>query len=146
MQLQTTRFGQIAIDPELIFSFPAGIPGFPEERQFVLLSIGLEDTPFIWMQSIANADLCFLLVNPYAAFNQYAVSLTDGEAEQLQLAPGDEAHVLCMVSVPNGDLRQATVNLKAPLWFNRQKKLALQTIIDNEAYSIRHPLFAKGGE
>lgn len=146
MQLQTTRFGQIAIDPELIFTFPSGIPGFPNEQRFALLSIGLDDTPFIWMQSIANPDLCFLLVNPDAAFNQYAVTVGDVEAEQLQLDQGAEIQVLCIVSVPNGDLRQATVNLKAPLFFNSRSKLALQSITDNDTYSTRHPLFAKGGE
>ncbi len=146
MQLQTTRFGEITIDPELIFTFPAGIPGFPDEHRFALLRIGLDDTPFIWMQSITTPELCFLLVNPQEAFNQYEVNLSAAEAEQLQLVPGGEAHVLCIVSVPNGDLRQATVNLKAPLWFNRANKLALQSIIDSDAYSIRHPLFTKGGE
>ena len=146
MQLQTTRFGQIAIDPELIFTFPDGIPGFPEEHRFALLRIGLDDTPFIWMQSIANPDLCFLLVNPFEAFNQYAITPGEAEVEQLQLNAEAEVSVLCIVTVPNGELHQATVNLKAPLWFNRQNRLALQSIIDNDAYSIRHPLFAKGGE
>ncbi len=146
MQLQTTRFGQIVINPELIFTFPNGIPGFPHEHRFALLSIGLDETPFIWMQSIANPDLCFLLVDPQAAFTHYPVAISDAEAEPLQYAPGAEVQVLCMVSVPQGDLRQATVNLKAPLWFNGQNKLALQSIIDTDAYSTRHPLFAKGGE
>lgn len=146
MQLQTTRFGQIAINPELIFTFPNGMPGFPDERRFALLNIGLDDTPFIWMQSIDNPDLCFLLVNPEAAFNQYFVTNSDAEAEQLQFAQGDELQVLCIVTVPNGDLQQATVNLKAPLWFNSQSRLALQSIVDTDTYSTRHPLFAKGGE
>ncbi|HBK85199.1 MAG TPA: flagellar assembly protein FliW [Firmicutes bacterium] len=146
MQLQTKRFGQITIDPELIFTFPDGLPGFPVEHRFALLRIGLDDTPFIWMQSIGNPDLCFLLVDPQAAFNHYAVAISDTEAEQIQCAQGVEVQVLCIVSVPNGDLHQATVNLKAPLWFNTESRLALQSIIDNDAYSIRHPLFAKGGE
>lgn len=146
MQLQTTRFGQIAIDSELIFTFPSGIPGFPNDQRFALLSIGLDDTPFIWMQSIANPDLCFLLVDPQAAFNQYSVAISDAEAEQLQWIQEAELQVLCIVSVPNGDLSQATVNLKAPLWFNSQSRLALQSIIDTDTYSTRHPLFAKGGE
>lgn len=146
MELQTARFGPIAINPELIFTFPDGIPGFADEHRFVLLSIGLDDTPFIWMQSVDNPDLCFLLTDPLMVFNHYAPALAEVEAETLQCVPGAEMQVLCVVSVPNGDLRQATVNLKAPLWFNSHSKLALQSISDNDAYTIHHPLFAKGGE
>ena len=146
MELQTARFGPIAIDPELIFTFPDGIPGFADEHRFVLLSIGLDDTPFIWMQSVDNPDLCFLLTDPLVAFDHYAPAITEAEAELLQCGPEAELQVLCVVSVPNGDLRQATVNLKAPLWFNSHSKLALQSINERDLYNIRHPLFAKGGE
>lgn len=146
MQLQTTRFDQIVIDPDLIFTFPSGLPGFANEQRFVLLNIGLDETPFIWMQSVDNPDLCFLLVDPKAAFNNYTIAIGEPEAEQLECAPTAELQMLCTVSVPNGDLQQATVNLKAPLLFNSQSKLALQTIIDQDTYSTRHPLFTEGGE
>jgi len=147
-QLQTTRFGAIAIDPSLIFTFPTGLPGFPAEQRFTLLRIGLEDTPFIWMQSVTNPDLCFLLVDPTAAFTNYSVDLSPTDAAQLEWTKEQEAalQVLCIVSVPDGDLQKAIVNLKAPLWFNPASKLALQAILDNDAYSIRYPLFAQGGE
>lgn len=146
MQLSTTRFGVIEIDASLIFTFAAGLPGFPDRQRFVLLSIGLEETPFIWMQSVSEPDLCFLLVDPSQAFTHYSPIISRDEAEQLQWEPDTALQVLCLVTVPQGDLRQATVNLKAPLWFNPASKLALQSIIDTEAYSIRHPLFAEGGE
>ncbi len=146
MQLQTTRFGEITIDPELIFAFPGGLPGFPAEHRFALLSINLADTPFIWMQSVDNPALCFLLVDPQRTFDHYSPELTAADAQLLQCGPGAEMQVLCIVSVPDGDLRHATVNLKAPLWFHSQHRLALQAIADNESYSIRHPLFVKGGE
>lgn len=145
MLIETERFGSIKIDPELIFTFKDGIPGFPKEQQFVLLSIGLEETPFIWMQSLASPHLCFLLVDPLAVFNYYEVAPSQSDASLLQCRPGAELQVLCMVSVPEGDLKQATVNLRAPLWFNSQSQLALQSISENDSYGIRYPLFAKGG-
>lgn len=145
MQLTTTRFGQISIDPLLIFTFPEGLPGFKDENRFALLSIGLADTPFIWMQSIANHDLCFLLVDPQAAFANYTVAVSESETELLQGVSDTDMQVLCLVTVVDGDLQQATVNLRAPLLFNSQSKLALQSISDNDAYSTRQPLFGKEG-
>ena len=48
--------------------------------------------------------------------------------------------VLVTVTVPH-DLKQMTVNLKGPFIINTQEMKASQTIIDNEEYPVKFPIY-----
>ena len=48
--------------------------------------------------------------------------------------------VLVTVTVPH-DLKQMTVNLKGPFIINTKEMKASQTIIDNEEYPVKFPIY-----
>ena len=52
----------------------------------------------------------------------------------------DEMLVLVTVTVPH-DLKQMTVNLKGPFIINTKEMKATQTIIDNEEYPVKFPIY-----
>ncbi len=142
--ISTARFGTIDIPDEAIYTFPAGIPGFPDEKRFAVLKNGLDNTQFSWLQSIQDGNLSFLTIDPNTAFVYYTVSLSDDDAVALQAEWPQQLQLLCIVTVPEGGLKQATANLKAPIVLNLATMLAAQVVLDNANYSIRQPLFGEG--
>lgn len=146
MQLHTARFGTIDLPADAIYTFPGGIPGFPDENAFALLKNSLDDTPFRWLQSCQDSELSFLAVDPRAVVSGYTVVLNDDEVALLQAEFPQQLQLLCLVTVPEGGLQQATVNLKAPVVLNPSAQLAAQIIIEQPAYLLRQPLFAEEGK
>lgn len=51
MIIHTKYHGQMNIKEEQIILFESGIPGFLEEKQFVILPLS-EDSPFVALQSV----------------------------------------------------------------------------------------------
>ena len=49
-----------------------------------------------------------------------------------------------VVATLKDKLEDMTVNLVAPIVVSWKKQLAVQIIVDNKAYSIKHPLFPDG--
>ena len=61
---------------------PEGILGFPESQRFVLLEHDSEGTPFKWLQSVENASLAFIVMDPNLLISDYVVDF-DPEAAEL---------------------------------------------------------------
>jgi len=144
MKMETTRFGEIEINEQEIITFPDGIPGFEQDRRFVILE--LEDLDgFACLQCIDRGELSFIIVNPFVFFPEYEFNLPDAEAQQLEIAePGDVA-VWSIVTIRD-ELESATVNLVAPIVLNRQKRLGKQVILVDPNLSTRHALFRTAKE
>ena len=138
MKIQTSYFGEIEIDASHILHFEHGIPGFEEEKQFILLPIE-EDSAFQVLQSIQTENLSFIVTDPYAVAIGYSFDLDDASIHTLQIKSEKEVAVFAIVSLKD-TLAQSTVNLKAPIVINTTNKKAKQVILNNEAYAIRQPL------
>ncbi len=143
MVINTVRFGQVEVDENNVIAFPEGIPGFPEEREFILLQLGLEETPFWWLQSVTTQELCFLTVEPARVFPEYDFRVPNEQLQRLQVGVEPALEALAIVNVPDGELRRATVNLRAPVLINPVTRLGVQMILDREQYAIRQPLFSE---
>ena len=65
-----TRFGEMEINENDIIKFPNGIYGFEDTKEYVILKME-KDSPFIWMQSIKDDDLAFVLIDPRIFTNDY---------------------------------------------------------------------------
>ena len=145
MIINTSRFGQVEADDSSLVVFPDGIPGFPGEQRFIVLQEGLEGTPFWWLQNAEVGELCFLVVEPDRIFRDYDFHVSDEQLQSLEIAEEAMLQTLAIVTVPDGDLKRATANLKAPILINTQICLGAQIILDRDQYPIRQPLFADSG-
>jgi len=121
-------------------NFAAGIPGFPEVRQFALVWWGDEDGPFSIMTSLEDSTLEFLVVPPLSFFPDYAPEIDDDTAERLGLASADDALVLAIVTIGD-DPTGATANLLAPIVVNRHTREAAQVVLTTGDVPLRAPLF-----
>ncbi len=145
-QLQTKYFGEIEYGEEAVFRFPAGLPGFESEHAFLFLEQP-ETKPLIFMQSVATAGLCFLMLPVLVADPHYRLQLGADDLAELQLPPGREpaigVDVLCGALVCTRDGADPTVNLLAPIVLNLQTMVGTQVIQPECGYSHRHPVFSR---
>jgi len=122
------------------FTLPAGLIGFPEARRIELL-YNPEELPLMWLRSVDNPSLNFIVIDPVGTIPGYTLEISDEDAETLGIRSPDEAIVLNIVTMKSSDPAEATVNLIGPIVINRETLIGRQIIIANFAdYSARHPL------
>lgn len=143
MLIHSTQLGDIEINEKEIIDFPHGLPGFPDEKSFVLLPYQAE-SPFGYLQSVVEPKLTFLVVDPFSFFKDYEFQLHDDIIHGLELVTPEIVQILNIVSVP-GKAEDMTTNLLAPIVLNTQTNTAVQVILEKTSYTTRHRLFA-GGE
>ena len=92
MHLMTKYFGQIDYDPTEVLSFPNGIFGFEEEKQFLLLPFHGGGGNLLCFQSVGTPSLAFVAMNPFSLDPNYAPVLSD---EELYLMGVSSSQDLC---------------------------------------------------
>jgi flagellar assembly factor FliW len=138
MKMRTKYHGEVEINEMDIFHFEYGIPGFLDEKQFVLLP--LEDTPFVILQSVKTPELGFAMIDPYIYFKDYNFELDEQSVTQLQLSSEKEVAVYVILTVAD-PFEQTTANMQAPIVLNYEKKLGKQVVLTNTPYKTKHRLF-----
>ena len=139
MILQSTRFGEMEVAEELIMDFPQGMLGFPDEKKFALMEYK-PDSPFYILQSVGDVDLTFLLINPFAFFNDYEFSMDDALIAEIGLTPENPPLVFNIATIRD-KLENMTVNLAGPVLLNARDRKAVQLVIEKTEYPTRYPLF-----
>lgn len=142
MKIESTRFGELELEDEHFIRFPEGLPGFQGEKTFVLIEPDLE-SPFSFLQSAEEADLTFLLADPFVFFPEYEFVLEDEVAEELKLSEKNPPRVFLIATVRE-NLSDMTVNLLAPLVINQNSRTGRQVILNKTEYTVRQKLFPNG--
>ena len=142
MRIQTTRFGELNVPAECIIRFVSSLAGFPRHKRFALFPYE-ENSPFYILQSVSNAELTFLLVDPYRFFNGYVFEVEDDLAETLGFSDENPPAVYTLTTL-HDKLEDATVNLLGPVLVNWADRTAVQMTLHNSSYPVRQPLFPEG--
>jgi flagellar assembly factor FliW len=128
MLIHTTRFGSVEIEPEDILLFSNGLIGFAECRHWVLLS-DADNESVGWLQNIARPDLAVAVVSPRRFVPEYQVRVARGQLDALELSEVDQAYVLVVVGKND---RTLTINLKAPLIINLDRRMGRQVVTNDD--------------
>ncbi|MCM3750194.1 flagellar assembly protein FliW [Paenibacillus pasadenensis] len=137
MIIETTRFGAIEVRDKEVYTFPSGIPGFPEYKQYALIPV--EDSPLFHLQSLEEGGLAFVAADPFSFYPDYEFKLPEQAERELELKTPEEVLVLNIVSI-QGSLAEASLNLVAPVIFNTSSRTARQIILEGTSYTTRHAL------
>lgn len=132
-----TRFGEIEYDPSNLLHFPAGMVGFPNLRDFVVMP-NKKEGPLFWIQSIDDPDMAFVLTDPTNFFLSYKVVPEESEKNMLQIERDEDCYSLTVVTVPPD--QDITLNLAAPILFSPKTNRAIQVILENSEYKTKTPL------
>lgn len=142
MIIKTRDFGEEEISEEVIIDFPNGVYAFEDDHRFVLLSPCGEDKYPMWLQSVDNPELCFIVFDPREFVPDYSVEL-DKETKALLETDSAQLDLLCMAVVPD-EYINTTINLKSPIVINSAAKKGVQ-VIAAENYPLKFPAFKKEG-
>lgn len=140
MIIQTRDFELVEISEEDIIRFPDGILAFEETKDYVLLSGNEEGNPFLWLQAVHSETPCFIVINPYVIWHDYKPVIPPGALKKMQVTSVDFLRYLVIAVVPK-NVREMTVNLRSPIVINSEKNIAMQVVLEQGGYGIRHPLF-----
>lgn len=138
MELTTRLFGKINVDESKIIVFENGLPGFPDNKKFMIINDAESpDNVFSWLQSIEDGMLSFIILDTLRVLKDYN-PLVEAEAlEPLGEFNIEDLLIYNIAAVP-GDINKMTINLKAPVIINPKIQKGKQVIVNNEEYPIRY--------
>lgn len=140
MKLETGRFGQLSFDESQKIVFEHGLLGFPELTDYCLVDPN-DDTLILWLQSLQNPSLSFPVLEPRIFKPGYAVSLSGLDERELGVETGkSELAVFTILTIPDS-IQLMSANLKAPVVINVKDKIGKQVVVQENQYSIQHPMF-----
>lgn len=145
MKINTTRFGEIEIEDEEIITFAHGVPGFEEEKNFVIIPYD-ENSPFFFLQSLQSKELAFLLINPFSFYKEYSVELDDAVVDELEIADENDVVVYSIITMHGSEVKKMTANLLAPLVINVKNRKAKQFVLEGTKFTTKYDIFAQADE
>ena len=141
LTIESSRFGQVEIDPTSVLEFPEGLIGLTGSRYALIADD--PDAPFLWLQSLDDPSLALPVTNPHRFFADFAVEVVDEDAERLGLDSSSAMDVYVTVRAAPA-LEDFTANLKAPILVSAGQ--AWQVINQASGCELRVPLFPGGRE
>ncbi len=135
MRIRTLRFGSVEIESTDILTFPSGVLGLENCRHWVLLA-DAENDALGWLQSTERPEMALAVVSPRRFVSDYQFRVYRSELTPLELTRAQDAQVLVIVSRQESDL---TINLKAPLVINLERRLGRQVVANGEL-PLQHAL------
>lgn len=135
MKIKTRDFGEILVGEEDIINFTTGIYGFDDYKKYIILKDSPEDD-IMFLQSLDNMELSFVLIDPYAIFIDYNPILNEDDLYELKSTGTAELKYL-VIAIIKDDIKESVVNLKSPIAINPNNRTAKQVILQNE-YPLRY--------
>ncbi len=133
IKIKSERLGEIEIEEKEIIYFPYGIPGIPFER-FIIKDL-IE--PVKWFISVDDPDVAMLIISPFQYFPTYGFELSDEIVSALQAKDEKDLEIYVSLLKYNDGV---AANLKCPFIINREKKVGVQIVLEDEKYSFKEPI------
>ncbi|MCP8617600.1 flagellar assembly protein FliW [Salirhabdus salicampi] len=138
MKIQTVYFDEVEVNEDKIITFPFGLPGFQNERQFIVMDIP-ENPMFSVLQSVTNPDLAFIISSPYVIEHNYEFDLDETTVQQLAITSVEDVSVFSIVTMKE-TFEQSTINLQAPVIVNVKNNMGKQVVLNESRYHTKHPI------
>ncbi|MCQ2610647.1 MAG: flagellar assembly protein FliW [Treponema sp.] len=134
MDVKTKQGKTVSVEEKDIYSFPEGLFGFENYKDYAVIES--EYQPFMWMQSLQEEKLAFLIVDPFLVCNEYELDIDDKQLAKINVNDPADVVVMSIVTIPAGG-SPVTANLQGPLVFNKSSHKALQAIINNNKWTTK---------
>lgn len=127
--IDTVKFGKITVDQDKVITMATPFLGFPDSSRFILRPHS-DSSPFVWLQSLDDPKLAFVMINPTLLIPDYKPEIPAAIMEELKLKESDQLQLMVILTIPNGHIEQMTANLLGPVAINPVKRLAKQVPLD----------------
>lgn len=140
MEIKTKALGTVIIEENQIITLTEGFYGFENYHRFALLDA--PQKPFIWVQSLDDADLAFVAIDPFIFRPDYELDIDDSLLQPLGISSPSNVLVFALVTIP-ADGSAITANLQGPLIINKQNRHAMQLVLGGEKWKTKHDIVAE---
>lgn len=123
---------ELSYDESSVITIDEGLIGLPHLRRMALVRQTTVE-PFLWLASLDDEKVAFLVVDPRAIFSDYEPRLTKEMRERLALADGEPALALAIVLIAP-EWTKTTINLRAPILINPRTMRGAQMILSETPY------------
>ena len=140
LTLDTKDYGTIEYEESDLIHFTDGLFGFNDLKDFIPLVLDEnEDNTILMLQSIENTDIAFVIINPFSLDPDYNPVLSPEELSYLGVKSEDDLsyYVICVL---RSNHLENTVNMKAPVVINPDKRIGMQVILNQSEYEFRKKL------
>lgn len=137
-----TNFDDLIYSPDDIIHFEDGIPGFDQNKEFVLV----KDTnyaPFEWLVCTDGTRLRFAMLNPMIVDSEYNPNISKSQIQGLGIENTEDILMYCFVTIAP-DPSQSTINFMGPVLINTAMKKGRQIILENSQYGTKEPIIRNG--
>ena len=131
-------FKSLVYSDKDIVTFEAGIPGFEQNKKFVLVQVP-DYLPFEWLVCIDGEKLRFAIINPLLFCPDYEPKIAKEQLQDLGIEKVEDVLVYAIVTIRENPA-ESTANLVGPLVINKTKRVGKQIIIDDERYSTQQKI------
>ena len=141
-QIHTSSFGILEYGDAEVIRFPAGLPGFGAEKQFLAIE-RIHDKPVVFLQSVDRSDLFFIALPIEIIDPEYELQLSDDDLEILEEKEPEPADLICLALVCLPEQGECTANLLGPIVISRQRQIGVQAVRNDSRYSATYPLIGE---
>ena len=134
MELITKARGKITVTEDHLITIPAGLFGFEQYTKYALVDSDYE--PFLWLQSLEDMNLAFLIVDPFLISNDYETDIDDETLAKIGIEKPEDIIIMTIVTVPN-DGSAITANFQGPLVINKQNRQCMQVILNDNRWTTK---------
>ena len=139
--MQSALFGSANLSISLwLVQITSLISENPCSERFAFVDYN-EDSPFKWLQAVDEPALALPVTIPAYFGIPYQFTIPDEKEKVLEAKDASDILALTIANVPNGAPQNTTVNLLAPIVINTTNKRAIQLILTNTDYSVKHKIF-----
>ena len=141
MLIKTKFFGEVDLPEEKIITFNRGLIGLTDYKKFTILyDCEKEESNVSWQQCVEEPTLALPVIKPWIVKEDYNPVVEDELLNHLGELTEDNLVLLLTMTVPT-DIKQMSVNLKAPIVINADTRKGAQIICENQDYEVKYKVY-----
>ena len=142
MLVKTRYFGEVDLTDDKIITLEKGLMGLDEYKRYTILydCEKEEGTNISWFQSVDEPSLALPVINPLIVKEDYNPVVEDELLAGIGEINEENMVILITMTVP-ADLKEMTVNLKAPIIINADTRKGIQLIVENQDYEVKYKIY-----
>ena len=134
MEVEPKADGIVEVEERQIVTSPEGILAFQDFHRYALIHSQYE--PFIWLQSLEEKNLAFLLVDPFLICSDYEADIDDETLGKIQVSSPDDIVVMAIVTIPS-EGSPITANFLGPIVINRKNNSCIQVVLNDSRWDTK---------